>query len=143
MSILTEQAVVVSQSAMKTDKATKRLALFNEDGTPASLGGGGSGGGVSPVATANITAGPHTATSSEEFLRFDCTAAAISLVLPNTGLTTRNIWRAVKMDTGSNPINVTIEGGGTFQNGTTTFVCTTPYSCYSFAVDSSGNCVVF
>lgn len=141
---LTKQAVIVSQAEMVTSRATERLALFNENGTPVSLGGGGgSGGGVSPVATANITAGPHTATSSEEFLRFDCTTAAISLVLPNTGLTTRNIWRAAKMDTGSNPINVTIQGGGTFQNGATTFVCSTPYSCYSFAVDSSGNAIAF
>ena len=96
-----------------------------------------------PVATTNITSGPVTPTATQEILRFDCTSGAISLVLPITGLNVRNVWRAVKMDAGSNPVNVTITGGGHFQDGTTTFVVSNPYSCYSFAVDGAGNAVVF
>lgn len=137
-----KQTVVVSQSTMSTGQGTERMALFDETGAAIALGGSAGGEGVVPIATSNITA-THTAQPTEEILRFDCSSAAVSLVLPNTGLATRNIWRAVKMDTGTNPINVTIAGGGTFQNGQTTFQCTTAYSCYSFAVDGSGNAVVF
>jgi len=96
-----------------------------------------------PVATSSLTAGPVVPTSTQEILRIDCTSGAISVVLPHTGLNVRNIWRVVKMDATANPVNVTISGGGTFQNGTTEFQATNPYACYSFAVDGNGNAVVF
>jgi hypothetical protein len=103
----------------------------------------GGGSGVIPVATGNITSTPFTPTDEEEILRFDATAGVLSVVLTSTDLTSRNVWRLVKMDTSSNVINVTLSGGGTFQNGATTFVISMPYSCYSFAIDANGNAVVF
>ena len=42
MSQVTSQAVVVPQAALKDGLPPKRMALFNEDGTPFSGGGGGS-----------------------------------------------------------------------------------------------------
>lgn len=34
------QAIVVSKDVLSEDVGTQRLALFNEDGTPLTLGGG-------------------------------------------------------------------------------------------------------